>query len=124
MRIILADHNPHVRWALKVLLNEELDFVHVDEVEDAQGLLMLVENQSADLILIDSALPGCSIAELMTDLNALEPKPTIMVMSSEVESSRWILNDGADSFISKMDDPAKLVEKLVICARSNKEVDQ
>ena len=112
MHIILADHHAGPCWALKLLLEEQPEFDLIGEAVDAQTLLVLAEKQTADLVLIDRELPGIYIEELIVRLRAIEPRPIIIVMSSEFEYSRVMLQAGADAFVSKGDEPDWLIEKL------------
>ena len=112
MRILLADHHVHPRWALKTALEEQPEFDLIGEALDAQSLLMLAEKHTPDLVLIDRELPGCPIEDLIDRLHALKPKPIVVVMSSEFQSSRVILKAGADAFVSKGDEPYWLLENL------------
>jgi len=112
MRIILADQHEQALRALKKLLQEHDEFECVGQAVDARGLLRLAESQTPDLILLDRELPGVSIQELIGRLHAIQPRPTVVVMSSNCEYSRVLLQAGADSFISKADEPDWLVEKL------------
>jgi len=117
MRIILADHHEQSRLALGTLLEEQPDFDLISEATDAQGLLRLAEKQTADLILIDRGLPGDYIEELIARLHALEPRPIVIAMSCEPETSRMLLKAGADVFVSKVDEPDWLLEKLHVYAK-------
>lgn len=112
MRIILADHHAQPLWTLKTLLEEEPEFDLVGEAVNAQDLLSLAEKHIPDLVLVDRELPGERIQDLIATLHALKPRPIIIVMSSEIAFSRLVLRAGADAFVSKVDDPAWLVEKL------------
>ncbi len=112
MQIILADHHEQPRLALDMLLKEHPDFDLVGAAVDAQGLLVQAEKHSPDLILIDAELPGLPIVDLISGLHALVPRPIICLMSSDFARGRLLLNAGADTFVSKLDDPAWLVEKL------------
>lgn len=112
MRIILADHHGQPRWALKTLLDEQPEFDLIGAVEDAQSLLELAEKEPPDLVLVDNELPGVYIEDLIARLHALEPKPTVIVMSSDFENSRKQLMAGADAFVSKGDQPDWLLEIL------------
>ena len=111
MRIILADSHTQPCLALKIMLAERPEFDLVGEADDAQGLLMLAKTHNADLVLMDRELPGISIWDLIASLHALEPRPIVMVMSSEIEYSRVLLKAGADAFVSK-GEPDWLLEKL------------
>ena len=112
MRIILADQYAQSRWALKIVLQEETDFVLIGVVEDAQGLIALSKNNTADLYLIDRKLPGSPIEDLLDNLHALDPRPFVIVMSGEPEYSGMMLKAGADAFVSKSDQPDWLIETL------------
>ena len=112
MKIILADQHPQSRWALEAALQEESAFDLVGVAEDAQGLLMLAEDQNADLFLVDRKLPGSPIEDLLDSLHALDPRPFVIVMSTASEYSRMTLKAGADAFVSKSDHPKWLLETL------------
>jgi DNA-binding NarL/FixJ family response regulator len=112
MRIILADHHAHSGRAVKMLLEEEPKFDLIGQTVDAQGLLKLAETQPADLVLIDRELPGMHIEDLIARLHAIEPRPIVVVMSSEIENSRMLLQAGADAFVSKGDEPDWLLSTL------------
>jgi DNA-binding NarL/FixJ family response regulator len=113
MRIILADHHQKSRWAIKGLLQEQPEFDLVGEADDSHGLLALAEQQPADLLLIDCELPGLYLEDLIAALHALEPRPVVIVMSSEFSNSRKVLKAGADAFVSKVDQPEWLLETLL-----------
>ncbi|KPK08347.1 MAG: hypothetical protein AMJ56_11825 [Anaerolineae bacterium SG8_19] len=122
MRIILADHHRQALWALKTTLQEESELEIVGEVMDSEGLLMLAENAAADLVLVDRKLPGDPINDLISRLQTLEPRPIIIVMSSNSEDSRLMLKAGADAFVSKGDQPDWLLETLRQYAKRTKNV--
>ena len=112
MRIILADHHTEPRWALKTVLDQQVEFDLIGAVEDAQSLLELAEKEPPDLVLVDNELPGVYIEDLIARLHVLEPKPTVIVMSSDFETSRKLLKAGADAFVSKGDQADWLLEIL------------
>ena len=112
MRIILADHNQKTLWALRTILQEEPEMEVVGEVMDSEQLQMAAKNIAVDLVLMDNNLPGCKIRTLLAELHALQPRPTVVVMSSNFEDSRMILKAGADAYVSKADRPDWLLEAL------------
>jgi DNA-binding NarL/FixJ family response regulator len=112
MRIILADHHEQSRLALGTLLAEQPEFDLIGQAIDAQGLILLAENHTADLILLDGELPGDYIDELISTLHALKTGLIVLAMSGKSENSRKLLKAGADAFVSKTDDPEWLLEKL------------
>lgn len=112
MRILLADHHANVLWALKTVLDEESGIELVGEAVNAEGLLALCAELHPDLILMDRELPGNSIEDLITALHLHEPKPIVIVMSSDPEYGRMCLRSGADAFVSKGDQADWLVQSL------------
>jgi two-component system response regulator NreC len=112
MQIILADHHSQALWALKVLIDEEPEMKLVGEALDSGSLLKIAENNSADLFLVDSELPGMFIEDLITNLHKLIPRPIVVVMGSVSENSTILLKAGADSFVSKTDQSSWLIQHL------------
>jgi DNA-binding NarL/FixJ family response regulator len=123
MRIILADHHDQSRSALETLFAEQPEFDLVGQAIDAQGLILLVEKHTPDLVLLDGELPGTSIEELIAALHTFKARLIVMVMSSKFENSRMLLRAGADAFVSKTDEPEWLLEKLTQYAKQVKKDD-
>jgi DNA-binding NarL/FixJ family response regulator len=112
IRILLADSHPASSWAIKTMIAEESEFELVGEATDTYHLCELSKTYHPHLILIDREIPGEQIEEIIAELHLLDPKPVVIVMSSHAEQARFVLKAGADAFVSKVDDPAWLVEKL------------
>lgn len=94
------------------MLQEEPDLEIVGEAVDTEGLFELAKKAKADLVLIARKLPGCQIRGLISDLHVIEPRPIVIVMSTHIEDSRMTLEAGADAFVSKGDQPDRLLETL------------
>jgi len=101
MRILLADQHATPRWALKTMIEEEPEFELVGEAVDVESLQHLSILHCPDLILIDRELPGGPIDDVITALHLLDPKPVVIVMSSDPGYGRLLLKAGADAFVSK-----------------------
>ena len=112
MRIILADPNQKTLWALKTLLDEEPEMEVVGEAAHAQQLLDVAEKSSPDLVLLERRLPGSEIEPLIAGLHALEPRPFVVVTSTDTNDSRLVLKAGADAFLSKGERPDWLLTVL------------
>lgn len=121
MDIILADQNQKARWALTTVLQDDPDLEIIGQVEDVDTLLQMVVGVTADLILLDKKLAGDQIKFLISSLHALEPRPVVLVMSSDAEDGRLMLNAGADAFVSKGDRPDWLLDILRNYAKRNQE---
>ena len=112
MRVLLADDQFEVRWALRVLLQEEAHLFLVGEVIKTQELVRQAQRTQADLILLDWELPGRPTAAILTALHALPCHPKVIALSGRPEAQRAALAAGVDAFVSKGDPPDQLLGVL------------
>ena len=116
MRVLLADDQPALRSAVRLLLEQEADVDIVAEAADAQALLMLVADIHPDLVLLDWELPGLNgtgtARMLLNALYASYPSVRVIVFSGRPEAGRYALAAGADLFVSKADPPEHLLAAL------------
>ena len=122
MHILLADDQPEVRSALRLLLENESWMGEVDEAVDAQDLLNQVKATFPDLVLLDWELPGlqsehksclisCSSITI-AGLRSISPRSKVIVLSGRLEARTEALNAQADFFVSKGDPPDVLLATL------------
>ena len=112
MRILLAEHHSQVLKALKTLLREKTDYKLVGEATDAESLLDRVEQIKPELVLFAWDLPGRPSTEIIAALNTLDPRPKVVVISSQLDVEEIAQNAGADVFVSKGDPPHNLLVAL------------
>ena len=77
---------------------------------ESEGLLKQVEASRADVLILDWHLPGASTIDLLADIQGLESKPKIVVLSIRPEERELALSAGADAFISKSGTPEEMLE--------------
>jgi len=53
IKIILADDHSVLRAGLKLLLNNEADFIVIGEASDGEEALILLQTTPADVLIID-----------------------------------------------------------------------
>ena len=92
MRILLADDQPKVCSALRLLLEQEADTTVTVEAGNSKELLAAVERDCPDLLLLDWELPGGKGAELIPALRARCPELVIIALSSRPETRQMALN--------------------------------
>lgn len=109
MRVLLADDQLHVRSALCLLLEQELDLRVVGEAADASGLLRAVAEKSPDLVLLDWELPGLPTAQLIRLLQYERPSLKIIAMSSRPEVERLALDTDVPAFLSKSESAERVL---------------
>jgi DNA-binding NarL/FixJ family response regulator len=112
MRVLLADGDPDVRGALRLLLTHDLGMRVIGEVADAAALRAQVQLAGPDLLLLDWALPGPAAAAKVAELRALAPGLRIIVLSAHPEMRPLALAAGVDAFVGKTEAPAQLLTAL------------
>jgi DNA-binding NarL/FixJ family response regulator len=112
MRILIADHQPAVRSAVRLLLEERPELDVVGEAADSEELLAQLERLRPDIILLDSALPGWSPADLFDAVRGLDHQPKVIVLGVQSETGQAALAAGADAFVSKGDPPKRLLTAI------------
>lgn len=110
MRVLLADDDPHVRSALRLLLENEPGVSIVDECATGSSLVEHVVCSGADVVLLDWDLPGRPAGDLER-LRRVCPQCYVIALSGRPEHRLEALRDGVD-FISKGDAPEGLLGLL------------
>lgn len=110
LRVVVADEQADVRYALRTLLQlaRELEAQVVGEAVDAASLLAQLEAQQPDMLLLDWQLPGLRLA----GLRALYPSLPIIVLSVRSEARQAALTAGALAFVYKGDPVERLIEAI------------
>ena len=124
MRILLADDQPRVCSALRLLLEQEPGLEVVGEAAESEALLTQVEALHPDLVLLDWELPDENgVGSMMREtpgsgvhLSALlrqrYPDLRVVALSGRHEARRAAQDAGVDAFVSKGDPPERLLEAL------------
>lgn len=112
MRILLADDQKKVRFALRVLLEQQPGMEVVGEAWDGQGLFAQIEATAPDVVLVDWKLPGLSGRQLLPSLQGADPNLAVIVLSPHLEARQSALNAGAKAFVCKCDAPERLLAAI------------
>jgi len=115
MRILLADDEPRVRFALSVLLEQQPGLEVVGEALDAEDLLRQAEAACPDLVLLDWGLSGLAPEELLTGLRKARPELCVIALSGRPEARQTALDAGADAFVCKCDSAQRLLAVIEDC---------
>lgn len=118
MRILLADPQAKVRFALRVLLERRPDLEVVGEAACAEELLSLASASCPDLVLMDWSVADDMAEGLMVALRSECPSVEVIVLSGRPEAREAALSAGADSFVSKGNPPEHLLTAIVSCCPS------
>lgn len=117
MRILLADSQPRVRFALRVLLERQPGVQVVGEAVDAAELLAQAAATRPDLVLLAWELPGLAAVDLLSALRKVWPEASVIALSGRPGARRAALAAGADAFASKADPPERLLAAIDACWR-------
>ena len=115
MRILIADDQPKVRFALRVLLERQPGLSVIGEAVDATDLLTQTETNQPDLLLLGWELPDLAQGNSLLALRQVCPDLFVVVLSCRPEARRNALAAGADAFVSKADPPESLLVAIDHC---------
>lgn len=112
MRILLADDQPKIRFALRLLLERQPELDVVGEAAEAATLLTQLETTQPDIVLLDWELPGLSAIGGLPALRAVCPQLVVIALSGRLEARQAALAAGADAFVGKSESPSQLLAIL------------
>jgi DNA-binding NarL/FixJ family response regulator len=118
MRILIADDEPRVRSALRLLLRQYPGVVVVGEAGNVERALELAARHRPDLVLLDWDLPGRGGPAALDGLHAAQQGLTVIALSGRSEARRAALDAGVDAFVSKGDPPERLLATLQAVLRT------
>lgn len=119
MHILLADDQPNVCSALRLLLEQEAGLSVTAEAGNSRELLATMEGDCPDLLLLDWELPSGKGAELIPALREKCPELVIIALSSRPEARQAALRAGADDFVSKGSPPQEVIAAVKKYQRPN-----
>lgn len=106
IHLFVADDHPIVRSGLKHVVSQSHDIQVVGEAEDGDGVIRAFSGergQHVDVLLLDVAMPGPGVLELIPRVKTLRPQMRILVLSvhPEQQYARRVLKAGADGYLTK-----------------------
>lgn len=119
MRIALADKQPRVRAALRLLLEQQSDYVIVAEAAGLECLMEMINATHPQIILLDWQLVEADPQRWLGILKHCGWALSAVILSSYAEAREKALAAGADAFISKTDTPLQLLDTIrSVCPES------
>lgn len=119
VRVLIADYEPDVRQALRLVCEETLALTVVAEASDCHELLTLFRIIQPDILLLEWELPGMQPSALMQILRARgacvmsdNMMSAIIVLGGRPEMRSEALGAQADGFVYKGDPPDELIHLL------------
>jgi len=109
MRVLLADLESRVRYAMRALLERQPGVTVVGQAADASELLAQAALLQPDLILLDWRLHETASGDLLPDLRSACPGLRVIALGQWPDAQGPALQAGADRFVSKADPPDRLL---------------
>ncbi|MCR5189599.1 MAG: response regulator [Treponema sp.] len=113
--IIIADDEKLIRAGLKKILIENLNIpIEIIEAKNGQEALELCQKKNPQLLITDIRMPVLDGVELMQELNTLNNKPAIIVLSGydDFSYAKAAIQNGAISYILKPLDKKELINTV------------
>jgi DNA-binding NarL/FixJ family response regulator len=112
LKILIADDQSDVRYALRVLLEQEDSIFEFEEADDIASLMTKLEYLNPDLLLLDWELSSQGMAEAISQVREMVKDISIIALSSRPEAERSAMSAGADAFVSKGDNSDTLLSTV------------
>src|SRR5947209_12452809 len=115
IRILLADDHHLVRQGLRVLLEEEPNFVLVGEAADATEVVQLTDRVRPDVLLLDLMMPGINGLAALRQVVKCAPQARVIILSMYSNEAYVFeaLRDGAAGYVLK----SSRADELVLAVR-------
>lgn len=120
IRVLLVDDHAVLRSGLKLLLENQDDFVVAGEAPTGLAAITLAEELQPDLILLDLNMPGFGGMEALPAIQQKSPNSKILIltMHSEPEYLHKAIENGASGYILKKAADTELITAMKAVMRS------
>lgn len=117
IRILIADDHAIVRRGLRQILLEHYPSAVIEEVADAEALILATINANWDVVICDMSMPGRSGLDALHQIKQSSPKLPVLIMSMypEDQYALRVLKAGASGYLGKEtihDDIVKAIETI------------
>ncbi len=114
IRVLLADDHAVVRKGLQLFIGYEDNLTLVGEASNGEDLMELVEQQEADILLLDLDMPKMNGITAIRKIKAIAPELRIIVLTMHPEDiyGKTALQMGASGYVIKDEEPKKLIKAI------------
>jgi DNA-binding NarL/FixJ family response regulator len=119
MRVLVADGEANVRFALRTLLEQQPGLQVVGEAATWEALLHQIETSCPDVVLLAWDLRGPADTEFLPTLHSRCPHLRVIVLSGRPEARPKALALGSYGFVGKTDPPEELLAALWSAAQDD-----
>ena len=119
MRVILADDQPAVRSAIRLMLEEKPGVNAIAEVSTSRDLLRQAGSFHPDLIFLDWELPETNSKDMVPLLKSIYPHLWVIALSASPTVRQTALDAGVNEFVCKSNPPESLLRAMDNYYREN-----
>ena len=112
MRVLVADREPSVRSALRLLVVQDGAARDVLEVGTAEDLLDQVQTHQPALLIVDWEMLAPEHAQRLAAVRHAASHIRVIVISPRAEHRDLAMAVGSDAFVCKTESPTRLREEL------------
>lgn len=116
-RVLLVEDQTIVRQGLKVILEQDPTIKVTHEAENGRQAIEIMENHLIDFIMMDVRMPMMNGIEATRMIKSRWPNTKILILTTfnDDEYALQALKVGANGFLLKTSEPAKLIEAVYSC---------
>ena len=113
-RLLLVDDHIVVRLGLKMLLENEPDFIIVGEADSASKAISDLQTLQPDVILMDIGLPDMSGIDATYEIKRIRPSTAVIALTIHEDEEYFfkMLEAGASGYVPKRAAPEELVSAI------------
>ena len=122
IKVLVADDHAVVRRGVRQILDEAPDIVAVGQASSGREVLQKVQKHDYDVLVLDIAMPEGGGLEVLKQLQSLEPKLSVLILSMypEGQYAMRALKAGAAGYLTKESVPDELVAAVRKAAQGEK----
>ena len=119
VRIVLADDHIIMRNGLRLVLERQADFAVVGEASNGREAVMMAEDLTPDVVVMDIAMPLLNGIEAATRISGDHPRTAVLILSMHSDESYILraLKAGARGYLLKDSAETDLIQAVrAICS--------
>ncbi|MCB9082615.1 MAG: response regulator transcription factor [Lewinellaceae bacterium] len=122
IRVVIADAQYLIRFALRQLLYKQADIRIIGEAANSQQLFALLEEEHPDILVIDYNQDPHFSLETLAKARQVSPQTRILVISADAnkETIYQVLESGIKSFLTKNCDEGEIIDAIAATAKGEK----
>lgn len=103
IKIIIADDHSVLRAGLKLLLNNEADFIVMNEASNGEEVLSVLRTTPADVLIIDLSMPKMGGLECIKEIKSrgYPIKILVLTMYDDEQYIKEVMRSGALGYVEK-----------------------